>query len=299
MILTCVILDLDVRSSLCVTYGNREAEMAILDEAAELVKEKLGDLFEDLAIERSVVGLFFTGVKLSNGAGGICFTPIKEIPEAVCCPSSAGRIFDPGKIQGMGMVKALSALSSSEPIKVAMAIATLNALSSTCWSQGWKDQYHINMNMDALDAVRLPDESSVAVIGAIVPVLRRLKRRGGTWWVIEQDPATLREDESPHYVPEERSEEVLSRADILIITGVTLINRTLERILRSARPDAEIVVMGPTASMLPEPMFERGVRVVGGVWVRRPDELLEVLATGGSGYHFLDTLADRIVIEKR
>ena len=110
--------------------------MAILDETAQLAKQKLGDIFHDLTIERSVVGLFFTGVKLSNGAGGVCFTPIKEIPEAVCCPSSAGRIFDPGKISGMKAVNALSALSSPEPMKVAVAIATLNALSSTCWSQG-------------------------------------------------------------------------------------------------------------------------------------------------------------------
>jgi len=50
--------------------------------------------------------------------------------------------------------------------------------------------------------------------------------------------------------------------------------------------------------MLPDPLFDRGVRLVGGVWVKQPDELLDVLAAGGSGYHFLDALADRIVIEK-
>lgn len=272
--------------------------MAILDEAAQLAKQKLGNIFHNLTIERTVIGLFFTGVKLSNGAGGVCFTPIKEIPEAVCCPSSAGRIFDPAKMAGMKVVNALSALSSPEPMKVAVAVATLNALSSTWWSQGGTEQYNMNVNMDALEAVQLTDDSAVAIIGAIVPVLRLLKRRGGTWWIIEQDPKTLREDELPHYVPEERSKEVLAKADVLIITGVTLVNHTLENILEYARPGAEIAIMGPTASMLPEPMFERGVRVVGGVWVKNPDELLDVLALGGSGYHFLDRLADRIVIEK-
>jgi hypothetical protein len=37
-------------------------------------------------------GLFFTAVKLFNGVGGICYTPAKEIPAVVCCPSSAGRM---------------------------------------------------------------------------------------------------------------------------------------------------------------------------------------------------------------
>jgi hypothetical protein len=36
----------------------------------------------------------------------------------------------------------------------------------------------------------------------------------------------------------------------------------------------------------------------GGVWVKKPDELMEVLAAGGSGYHFFDKLAPRMGIEK-
>jgi uncharacterized protein (DUF4213/DUF364 family) len=272
--------------------------MAILEEAAHLVKKQLGRDFEDLTIERLVVGLFFTGVKLSNGTGGICYTPIKEIPEAVCCPSSAGKTFDPAKSQGMKVEGTLKALSSDEPVKTAVAIATLNALSATCWDRGLKGNYAIAMNRDAQDAIRMPVETSVAVVGAFAPTLRALKRRGGTWWVIEQDSRTLRSDELPHYMPAQQSNEVISKADVLIITGVTLVNHTLEGILSAAKPGAEIAVMGPTASLLPEPLFERGVRVVGGVWVKKSDELLDVLAAGGSGFHFFNTLAPRIVIEK-
>ncbi|MFH1349615.1 MAG: DUF364 domain-containing protein [Pseudomonadota bacterium] len=272
--------------------------MVILREAVELVKERLGKDYEDLTIDRLVVGLFFTGVKLSNAAGGVCYTPIKAIPEAVCCPSSAGRLFHPEKVQGMKISDALSATSSPEPLKVAVAIATLNALSATYWSWGMKKHYIIKRNMNALDAVQMPLDRTVAVIGAIVPVLRALKERGGTWWVLEQDPRTLKADEKDHFVPWHQSEKIIQKADVLIITGVTLINRTLEGILAQAKPGTEIAVMGPTASMLPDPLFDRGVRVVGGVWVQKADELLDVLSAGGSGYHFMDTLADRIVIEK-
>ena len=272
--------------------------MSILEETAQLVKNHLGRDMDNITVDRLVVGLFFTGVKLSNGAGGICYTPIKDIPQAVCCPTSAGRIFDPSKVQGMGADEMLAGLSSTEPIKAAVAIATLNALSSVCWDHGITGNYSITKNMDAQDAVNMPAEKSVAVVGAFVPTLRALKNRGGTWWVIEQDPKTLKEDELDHFIPAERSTEIIGRADVLIITGVTLVNHTLEGILHAAGPDAEIAVMGPTASLLPEPIFERGVRIVGGVKVTHPDELLDVLAAGGSGYHFFDKLADRIVIRK-
>ena len=148
------------------------------------------------------------------------------------------------------------------------------------------------------DAVRMPAERAVAVIGAFVPVLRKLKARGGHWWVIEQDPRTPKADELDHFISADQSRQTIAAADVLIITAVTLVNHTLEPILEAARPDAEIAVIGPTASLLPDALFTRGVRVVGGVQVKKPDELLDVLAAGGSGYHFFDKLAPRMVIEK-
>lgn len=271
--------------------------MTILEETAALAKENLGRDYDNLTIEKLVIGLFFTGVKLSNGTGGLCYTPIKDIPKAVCCPSSAGRIFNPEKISGMPAADMMTGLCSAEPIKAAAAIATLNALSATCWEQGLTGDYTITRCMDAQDAVTMPVEKSVAVVGAFIPTLQALKARGGTWWVIEQEPKALQDDEMPHFVSAELSDEVIRQADVLIITGVTLINHTLEGILAAAKPDAEIAVMGPTASALPDPLFQRGARIVGGVRVTKPDRLLEILATGGSGYHFLDKYADRVVME--
>lgn len=272
--------------------------MTILEEVAGLVKKNLDNEISDIAIERLVIGLFFTGVKLSNGHGGVCYTPVKEIPEAVCCPSSAGRTFDPVRIRDVKVEDLLLNSYSYEPVKNAVVIAALNALSATCWERGLKGPYEIEMNRDAQDAVIMPLEASVAVVGALVPILRTLKGRGGEWWVIERDPRTLKGEEINHYVSPEESEGIISRADVLIITGATLVTQTLDGILRIARPDAEIAVIGPTAGILPDPLFERGVRVVGGVWVKEPDALMDVLSAGGSGYHFFDTLADRIVIER-
>jgi uncharacterized protein len=46
--------------------------------------------------------------------------------------------------------------------------------------------------------------------------------------------------------------------------------------------------VGPTASMLPDAFFRRGVGTIGGVAVTGPDQLLGVLAEAGSGYLFLE-----------
>ncbi|MBW2066436.1 MAG: DUF364 domain-containing protein [Deltaproteobacteria bacterium] len=271
--------------------------MGILEEVAAILEDMMGRELEGLRIERLVVGLFFTGVKLSNGAGGICYTPVKEIPQAVCCPSSAGRIFDPRNIRGSSVREVLSALASPEPMKGAVVVSTLNALSSTFWEGDRGRPHEIQINKDVLDLIDFSPERSVALIGAMVPVLRSLKVRGGRWWVVEKDPRTLRGEEIDHFVPADQCSDVIGQADILVITGVTILNRSLEPILDMARRDAEIAVVGPTASMLPDPIFDRGVKMVGGVWVKQPDDLLDLLSMGASGYHFFDTLADRIVIK--
>ena len=56
---------------------------AILNETLTAIPEILGSELDGVTVERAVIGLFFTGVKLSNGIAGACATPIKTIPEAV------------------------------------------------------------------------------------------------------------------------------------------------------------------------------------------------------------------------
>lgn len=72
----------------------------ILAETIATIQDIESDEIETIAIECVVVGLFFTGVKLSTGHVGACATPIKSIPEAVCCPSSAQAMPFPGKMRG-------------------------------------------------------------------------------------------------------------------------------------------------------------------------------------------------------
>ena len=74
-----------------------------------------------------------------------------------------------------------------------------------------------------------------------------------------------------HFMPAGRSAETIAGADVLIVTVVTRVNHSLEEILKIARPGAEVTVVGRTATLLPYELFERGVRVVGGVWVKKPD----------------------------
>ncbi len=272
---------------------------AILQEASARVQELLGTHMDELSIEQVVLGLFFTGVRLNDGNGGLCFTPIKMIPEAVCCPSSAKAMPESGRFRGKKVTASLADLSSPNPLKKAIAIATLNALTEICWKKRLLPDYQIQFDADPFDQLNIAEGSFTVVVGALLPYIKHLKKNQLDYAILELDPKTLREEELPHFIPPEKGPEAISKADTLIITGTTLITDTLEDILKHRKPTAETIVVGPTASVLPEPFFNRGVTRLGGISVINAESLLNIISEGGSGYHFYNKFAIKTVISKK
>jgi uncharacterized protein len=271
----------------------------ILDETITTIGTILGLELNDITIERAVVGLFFTGIKLSNGIAGTSATPIKSMPEAVCCPSSAMAMPFPGKLHGRRAADLAREALSGHGIRRAVGIATVNALADLCWRRRPHPDFDLRPGIDAFDATEIGHGDKVVVIGAFVPFLKELKRRGQAFLVLEQDAATLKADELPFFRPAEQAAQILPDADVVLITGSTLVNNTLEDLLALARSDARVTVVGPTVGMLPDAFLARGADVLGCVRITEPDAFLELLAEGGSGYHFFGRSAQKLVLTRR
>jgi uncharacterized protein len=274
-------------------------EKSIIRETLAAIREILGSERDRITVERAVIGLFFTGVKLDNGIAGACATPIKTIPEAVCCPSSAMAMPFPGKLQGRPAFDLAQEALGDNGIRRAVGIAAMNALAETCWNRRPHPETDLQLGIDAFDATEINPGDQVVVVGAFVPFLRELKRRHQPYLVLEQDPATLKADELPFYRPAEEAGTVVPTADVLLITGTTLINDTLGGLLALAKPDARVTMVGPTVSMLPDAFLRRGADILGTVRVTEPDAFLDILAEGGSGYHFLGKSAQKVVLVRR
>ena len=272
---------------------------SILSETIAAIGTMLGPDLDDITIERVVVGLFFTGVKLDNGIAAACATPIKTIPEAVCCPSSAMAMPFPGKLRGRRAADLAREALSGHGIRRAVGIATVNALAEHCWRRRPHPLVELRQNVDAFDATEIHDGDQVVVVGAFVPFLKELKRRRQSFLVLEQDPATLKADELPFFRPAEAAPDIVPHADVLLITGSTLVNATLEDLLALARPEARITIVGPTVGMLPDAFLARGADILGCVRITAPDAFLDLLAEGGSGHHFFGRSAQKIVLARR
>jgi hypothetical protein len=158
---------------------------SILGETIAAIRGILGSELDEIEIERVVVGLFFTGVKLSNGAAGTSATPIKSIPEAVCCPTSTMAMPFPGKMQGRRAAEVAEQAFSEHGIRRAVGIATVNALADCCWQRRPHPDVELHHDLDAFDATDIRTGDTVVVVGAFVPFLKcYIGRRGyreGPW----------------------------------------------------------------------------------------------------------------------
>jgi uncharacterized protein (DUF4213/DUF364 family) len=274
-------------------------DQTILAETIAGIQQVLGNDLDRIRIERATVGLFFTGVKLNTGAAGACATPLRSIPEAVCCPSSAMAMPFPGKLRGRPVRDLLKETEAASGIRRAIGVATLNALADMCWEQRPSRDVALQVGVDAYDAADIQPGQHVVVVGAFVPFLKSLKRARQHFTVLEQDAATLKADELAYFRPADQADQVVPSADVLLITGTTLVNDTLGHLLSLCRPTARVVVVGPTVGLLPDAFLRRGVDVLGGIRITAPDEFLDVLAEGGSGYHFFGRSAEKVVLVRQ
>lgn len=274
-------------------------QATILDETVAAIVRTLGPEVERISVERAVVGLFFTGVKLDSGAAGASATPLHSIPEAVCCPSSAMAMPFPGKLRGRRALDLMQEVHAKSGIRRAVGVAVTNALAEMCWSRQPNPAVDRLSGVDAYDAAGIRPGERVVVVGAFVPFLRALKQARQPFTVLEMDPRTLKADELPYFRPADQAPAVVPAADVVLITGTTLLNDTLEGLLGLCRRDARVVVIGPTVSLMPDAYLRRGVDILGSIRVTAADEFLDVLSEGGSGYHFFGRSADKVVLMRR
>jgi uncharacterized protein (DUF4213/DUF364 family) len=241
------------------------------------------------------IGVFYTGVVLSSGHAGMSYTPVQEIPEAVCCPRSHAKMPAAGELLNKRITELMDYALDDNVLKAAVGMATINALSAVLLEDD-DCIYKPSAYGNALELVDITGNDTVAMVGAFTPFIKKISEITEKLFVIEKNPRVLGKDDTFKIESADRLEKIIPQANILIITGVTLINHTLGPILDLAEKAKEIVVVGPTASIYPEPLFKRGVTVMGGVRITDAAKMIHLIGEAGSGYDFFDNCADKVIM---
>jgi hypothetical protein len=124
---------------------------------------------------------------------------------------------------------------------------------------------------------------TVAVVGHF-PFVPKVREAAGTCWVLELNPG-------PGDLPADRAPEVIPQADVVAITGMTLINGTFEALAALPRPGAFVVVLGPSTP-LASLLFEYGVDAVSGSVIT---DIPAALAAVSQGANFRQIIGKRLL----
>jgi len=234
-----------------------------------LVNEKTPEV-NKMIVEKACIGLGYTGVKLNSGHAGLCHTLSHEMSPYCCSISDRA-----GKIVGSQAMDIACLARSWDVSESVLGFATLNAL-----SQAFFDSEPVSYNFkksNIIDELTITSSDVVVMVGSFWPFIKPLKDKAKSLFIIERS-SVLREE---GMFPDTATEGLLPGADVVVATGSTLANGTIDRILDLSKKAKEFALVGPSTNVIPSPLFTRGVTIIGGVRVLDADRMIQIVAEGG------------------
>jgi uncharacterized protein (DUF4213/DUF364 family) len=226
------------------------------------IEALLESLKADAPVRQIVVGAFWTQVVLDTDPprGGLASTLRAE----------AGGPWPPvveaGRLQGRSGRALAELLRSDRILQASIGLAAFNALLEV-------DEAPLTEVNAEKVIVERGASRRVAIVGHF-PFIERVREAAAECWVLELRPG-------PGMLPADRAAEVLPQADVVALTGTSLINHTCDQLLGLCRPDAFVLLLGPSAPLTPV-LFDLGVDAVSGTRVDDPDQVMHSVAQGAT-----------------
>ena len=233
----------------------------------------------------------FCALELDDGALGLSYVLLGGILPRLAASD------DPHTIVGMDalqlareFVAPTAGAGGDAEIRRTLGFAAANALSRTVMERmGFAPPRAI----DSIGGIDPQAGDHVGMVGLFTPLLKQVTAAGAQLTVIELNP-----DYAGHYDGYRVTLDAAALEDCnkVLSTSTILLNHTVDDMLAHCRKAQRIVLIGPSAGCLPDPLFARGVTVVGGSWITDRAGFIDALRRGeswsGFAYKFALAAAD-------
>lgn len=200
-----------------------------------------------------VVGLSLIGCQLDSGEVGVSYV-LRENLEQGC----SNFAFIKELIGKPAWEVANYILTGDNDLERALGAAVLTAASC---GQDLPDDNVKERPM----GLTISSDDTVAMVGYIKPVARQLSKSVKKLTVFDQGRALSKEE--PLLEPMSRQKEVLAQSDLVIITGTTTINGSIDSLLALCTKAREVVMLGPSTPMYPKGWEDSVLtRLAGSCW---------------------------------
>jgi uncharacterized protein len=265
----------------------------IIEQTYNLLISRYKSEIEKLTITDVRIGIYLTAIRLSDGSTGTSATLADELPFCAKSNRDFGD-FTPLNIRGQ-KVMALMEYTKDTALLSSLRMAVLSAISSKVISSG---KYIIIEDQDPIQLIDLDSKKTITIVGAFHSYIRKISETANQLFVLEMNEEALPAEYKKFFVPAMAFKTILPASDIIIITGQTLVNRTIDDLLEAIVPGTQVILTGPSGSILPDILFENKVSIIGAVRITKPDILFDIVSEGGTGYHLFEYCAQKICILK-
>ncbi len=194
----------------------------------------------------------FMAISLEGGATGISFVllPDEKMEEYNALQAPAFVAKNPREFA--------IEFGNDDPIKEMISLASINAI---CQHVMRETNFTVDSATDSLGLVSVSAGDRIGMVGLFSGVTKTIKKAGADLVVIDKNERLIQKFPN---LPITLDASKLSTCNKILCTNTTILNNSLDGIRAHCSPDSFVSIIGPTAGYFPDPLFTRGVDVVGG-----------------------------------
>ncbi len=208
----------------------------------------------------------FMAISLEGGAVGVSFVllPDEKMEEYTA--------LQPSDFVGKNPRRFALEFGNDDPLKEMISLAAINAI---CQHVMRETNFAVDYATDSLGLLSVSEGDRVGMVGLFSGLIKTIKKANAELVVIEKNEQLIQKFPD---LPITMDATKLGTCNKILCTSTTILNNSLDEILAHCSPDAFVSVIGPTAGYFPDPLFVRGVDVVGGRVVENGELFLQLLA---------------------
>jgi len=225
------------------------------------------DALAGKTVKDIVVGISLTGVELSDGSVGIAYVLRDGLPNGCSVFSYVNDVCGKPAAE-----IAQWAVSGTENVQRAVGTAVLTAASNAL-------ELTDDTSTDIPFDLDLKEGDTVGMIGYIRPVAKLIAKQCK---LIVFDEGVSLHGGDEMVCPMEQQAEMMPKCDIVVVSGTTTINGSIDSLLDMCKNARQIVMVGPSTPMYPESWKGTGVTgLAGALWDNsKKDEIFRAISLG-------------------
>ncbi len=208
----------------------------------------------------------FMAIGLEGGAAGVSYVLLPDEKMAEYAAQA------PKDFVGKAPQEFAFQFGSSDPLREMISLAAINAI---CQHVMRATEYSIDHATDSLGLLSVSAGDRIGMVGFFFALIKTIEKAGAELVVIEKKEDLI--DKYPK-LPITLDPSELGTCNKVLCTSTTILNNSLDEILSHCAADAFVSIIGPTAGYFPDPLFARGVDVVGGRIVKDGPQFMQILS---------------------